>query len=122
MKKLLMAVAVLCAGTALSEDSEAAKAPARHGMPEAALRKSGGIVEKKGEGKVVVVNCQDLIAESLIAERAARLGRLMKCDFEVRRGAWSVPAGKLRDANFAIYVVNDPSMPMSLVAAEAGWP
>jgi len=121
MKKLLIAVAVLCAGTALSEDSEAAKAPARHGMPEAALRKSGGIVEKKGEGKVVVVNCQDLVAESLIAERATRLGRLMKCGFEVRKGVWSVTAGKPRDANFAIYVVNDQSMPMSLVAAEAGW-
>jgi len=121
MKRLLMTLAAVCAGTALSMDPGTPKAPARHNMPEAVLSKTGGIVEKKGEGKVVVVNCQDLVAEPLIAERAARLGRLMKCGFEVRRGTWSISAGRPSDANFAIYVVNDPTMPMSLVATEAGW-
>ena len=120
MKKLIVCAAVFAAFAVAGESIDAA-APKHRSVPEAVLRKTGGIVERKGQGKVVVVNCQERIAESLIKERTARLARLLKCAFEVRKGAWEISAPNAADANIAIYIVDDPKLPMSLVAAESGW-
>ena len=123
MKRLIIAlsIAAAAAGAALAEGVSVTAAAPRRGVPEAVMKKTGGIVEKQGEGKVVVVNCQDVVGEALVAERAARLEKLLKCAFEVRRGTWDVAAQKPRDANFAIFLVDAPGLPMSLVAAESGW-
>jgi len=92
-----------------------------HAIPEAVLKKTGGIVAKRGEGKIVIVNCQNTIDEKLISERANRLGRLLKCGVEIRRGEWNVSVKTPDDANFAIYVIRDDKLPMSLIAVESGW-
>lgn len=120
MKALIVCAAAFAAFSAIGENKGDA-APKQRAIPEAILKKTGGIVEKKGQGKVVIVNCQSRIAESLIKERMERLARLMKCTFELRSGAWDISAPNASDANIAIYIVDNPKLPMSLVAAEAGW-
>ena len=121
MKKLVFIIAAVCAGIAFSDETHVEGVAKKKGISEKVLKKTGGIAEKKGEGKIVIVNCQDLISDTLISERAERLGRLLKCSFEVVKGAWDISANKPSDANFAIYVINDAKLPMSLVAAESGW-
>ena len=120
MKALIICAAAFAAFVAAGENKDTS-APKHRNIPEAMLKKTGGIVERKGQGKVVIVNCQSRIAESLIKERTDRLARLLKCAFEVRKGAWEISAPNAADANIAIYIVDDPKLPMSLVAAESGW-
>ena len=123
MKSIITAMCLATALVSYAQDAakdNSASAPA-HAMPEAVLKKTGGIVTKRGEGKIVIVNCQNAIDEKTISERANRLGRLLKCNVEIRRGDWSVSAKVPDDANFAIYIIRDGKLPMSLVAAESGW-
>lgn len=123
MKNCIVAICLTAALVSFAQD-EGAGATARaaaHAMPDAVLKKTGGIVEKRGTGKIVVVNCQESVGEKLISERAQRLGRLLKCGIEVRRGEWDPTVRIPEDANFAIYIIRDDKLPMSLVAAEAGW-
>ena len=120
MKTLVICVAAFASFSAIGE-SKTNVVPRQHNIPEAVLRKTGGIVEKKGLGKIVIVNCQSRITESLVKDRMERLARLMKCAFEFRNGTWNISAPNASDANIAIYIVDDPKLPMSLVAAEAGW-
>ena len=120
MKTLIICAATFAAVSAIGATTDAT-APKQRIIPDSVLKKTGGIVERKGVGKVVIVNCQERIAESLIKERTDRLARLMKCTFEVRKGAWDISTPNAADANLAIYIVDDPKLPMSLVAAESGW-
>ena len=90
-------------------------------IPESVMRKTGGIVEKKGLGKIVVINCQSKISVNKIKERVGRLSRLLKYNFEVRSGEWNICESIPTDANLAIFIVDKADLPLSLVAVESGW-
>ena len=90
-------------------------------IPESVIRKTGGIVEKKGLGKIVVINCQSKISVNKIKERVDRLSRLLKYNFEVRSGEWNICESIPSDANLAIFIVDKADLPLSLVAVESGW-
>jgi len=124
MKSIITAVCLASALVSFAQDAakeNAVPVSTPHAIPEAVLKKTGGIIAKRGEGKIVIVNCQDAIDEKIISERANRLGRLLKCGVEIRRGEWNVSAKIPDDANFAIYIIRDSKLPMSLVAVESGW-
>ncbi len=97
--------------------TEAEKAERRERM----LKNTGGIIRQEGEGKIVVVNAQTRIADALIAERVENLHLLLKYNFEVRKGTWTLGAGKIADSTLTVYLVDDATLPMSLIAVEAGW-
>lgn len=86
------------------------------------LERSGGIVEKLGLGKLAVVNCQKKIPASEVGERADKIHRLFRITVETsERESWKIDMGVPEGAQAAIFVIDDPSLPMSIVAAEAHW-
>lgn len=123
MKKLLFAMIAAVTFCAFAEDvtTDAEKAAKKAAAKERMLEKTGGIVEKAGTGKIVIVNCQKKIAAETIAEKTEQMNKAIRVAVENIEGTWKLgdklPAG----ANAAIYIVNDPALPMTLVAAEAHW-
>lgn len=126
MKKSLIALVSICAmvscaqnkGAELTDaEKEAKKEQARQRMME----KTGGILEKPGTGRVVVVNAQSKFAFSDIESQVKKCNGAIRVKIDVENGAWKfgdkVPAG----ANVAVFVVNDPALPISLVAMEEQW-
>jgi len=124
MKKLLVVIAS-AVSLGLAADSAATKnAPdeqTRAANRERMLRTTGGIVTQKGEGRIVVVNCQDKLSESVIRARIENYAAVLKYNFELTNGSWSINSSKPEGAKIAVFVVNDSTMPMSLIAPESGW-
>lgn len=100
-----------------SKDLDAKRAESHEKM----LRKTGGVVIKQGQGRILVVNCQDSVPNDEITERVKKIEYLLKLRCDVSYGTWSLSQAKPKDANVVIYVVNDKQLPMSLVAVEAHW-
>lgn len=124
MKKLIFACLTavsLCAVAAdegLSEsEKEAKKAAAKQRMME----KTGGLIEKAGTGKLVVVNCQQKYATADVAAKADQLNKVLRVGMETKDGSWKFGDKVPEGANAAIYVVDDPTLPMTLIATEACW-
>lgn len=115
---VLMALAMTSIGAESPKLSDAEKA----GKREQRLRKTGGIIIKEGKGRVVVVNGQKKISDEEILDRIAYLKDATKANIELRRGEWKFGITKVpSDANAAIFLVDDPGLPMSLVAIESCW-
>ena len=84
--------------------------------------RSGGMVEKFGEGAVAVINCQGKIAADEVFANANKLHRLFRIRVNTsKRDAWKITDGVPNGVQAAIYIVDDASLPMSLVAAESHW-
>ena len=122
MKKLIVAAALLAlaAGAAqggkkvYTEEEKAA-------LKEKRLQKTGGIVLKEGEGRIVVVNAQGKFSAGDIERALAPFRDFLKVRIDVRDGKWSFGDGRPNDADVALFVVEDASLPMSLVAMEGRW-
>ena len=85
------------------------------------IAKVGGIIQRKGEGKALVINAQKKFAQELIQNRLDRFTHMLKMNLEVREGTWKFNSSIPADCNIVLYVVDDPSMPMSLYAPESKW-
>lgn len=96
----------------------AAEKAARH---ERMMVKTGGIVEKVGDGKIVFINCQSRIGDEEIKQRVDRMRFLLKFNMEIRTGSWQIDVKKPDDATVAIYIIDDEKLPLSLVAVESRW-
>ena len=121
MKKLIV-VALLAVSAAYAyAEKKVYTEEEKAALKEKRLQKTGGIIFKEGEGKVVVVNAQSKYAAEDI-ERALEIFRdFLKVTIEVQSGTWSLGTKKPGDANVAMYLVDDASLPMSLVAMEEHW-
>ena len=115
MKALVFVAAICAAGAVFSAGTNTVEAK------NAVLAKNGGMIVKPGEGKLVVVNCQTKIPATNVSERATRFVAPLRVPIEVREGSWKFGDGRPADANAALFVVDDPALPMSLVAAEERW-
>lgn len=127
----ILCMAAMMAGTGLAakpenltaEEKEAKRAAAKERM----MQMTGGLVEKAGEGRIVIVNRQRKIADGSVRERVDTLKNVIRVNIELvadARPEGGLDVAKLgvpEGAQAAMYVVDDPSLPMSLVAAEAGW-
>ena len=87
-------------------------------------RAKENMIKVGGEGKILVVNACDAPAAAL--ETAARkIGNLLMIEIGVSKGEWTFQTARqsfeAAGANAAVFVVKDPSLPMSLVAMEARW-
>lgn len=85
------------------------------------IAKVGGIIQRKGEGKALVINAQKKFSQELIQNRLDRFAHMLRMNLEVREGEWKFNSKIPADCNVVLYVVDDPSMPMSLFAPEAKW-
>ena len=136
MKRLYVSV-ILCAlcGSALSADKTAKKDGLNAASSASAKRRAlyakhfGGMFVKPGSqlGEVAVINCQNAIGTDVFSMPLDFLddefGLNMKVvpSAEPFTPATASAAMKNAGGNMAVFVVNDPSLPMSLVAVEAGW-
>ncbi len=85
------------------------------------LEKTGGIIEKQGDGVVRVINSQRKISTEVISDRINRLNEVLRIRIDVQEGEWSLSRKNTPACNAIIYVVDDSSLPMSLIAPESQW-
>ena len=85
------------------------------------LEKTGGMITKRGEGKAVIVNCQQKFQATILTGTIRPFQYLLKVEMETRPGTWKFGDEIPADANVAVYVIDDAKLPLSLVAAEARW-
>lgn len=121
MKKLIIVALLVIAASHAFAEKKVYTEEEKAALKEKRLQKTGGIIFKDGEGKVVVVNAQTKYAADDI-ERALEMFRdFLKVTIDVRNGAWAFGTKNPPDANVVMYVVDDSSLPMSLVAMEEHW-
>ena len=84
-------------------------------------QKTGGHVTKPGEGKLLIINGQSKISDDLIEIQRGNLADLLFINVETVKGSWKMGDPLPKDATLAIYLVDDPTLPPSLIAPEARW-
>ena len=81
-------------------------------------------VKVGGAGKLVFVNASQ-VDDSCLKSAAGKICNILMMDAEVKKGKWSLADAKKSmealGATAAVFVVDDPSLPMSLVAMEEKW-
>lgn len=126
---LMMAaiMASVCLAAKQETLTDAEKEAKRAAAKERMMQMTGGLVEKAGEGKIVIVNRQDKIAEADVQERVDTLKNVVRVNIELvaedrpEGGLDVTKLGVPAGAKAVVYIVDEPALPMSLVAAEAGW-
>lgn len=94
---------------------------------EAHLRRTGGLVHTGTKGRIAYVNCQDKVSDEAMKDVANLFTKNLRADFFVAEKPMKFELAKAMDAveksggNAAIFLVDDPSLPMSLVAMESKW-
>lgn len=132
MKKLLMLVFGLTATVGFAEDKAEAKdaKPVSAKELQAALQEqvnyiyllTGGEVERpnSGEGTVVYVNAQKRVPKEWIAANAAYFRDKSRYNVIVEDGTFDLNSPKVH-GKASIFVVDDPKLPMTLLASEEHW-
>lgn len=119
----MMAAALLAAMAGLADTAKPKLTPEERAQRrEQAMRRTGGLVEKRGEGRVAVVNCQSAVGPEAIEDALEGFRRVVHVEVNVAPGSFDLSGVRLPDgANLALFVVDDPTLPMSLVAMEGRW-
>lgn len=133
MKTALIAfVAASAAFAALAAEKPAAPAAApdaakprltgRARMEMMKMRSFGGYVTdtRNQKGSVVVVNAQTAADKAWFDPLYKELNKLVKLRFETKDGAFDL-ANPVLKGEACVFVVDDPKLPMSLLASEAKW-
>ena len=82
----------------------------------------GGIVEREGLGAIAVINCQKRADLKQIADKIDSLKKVSHMAVVERDGTFDLKDVKFPEGvNAALFVVDDPSLPLSLVAIESKW-
>ncbi len=129
MKSLILsslASVALCASALAADPAPATKRKPLTEAEKAALRekrmqKTGGIVTQQGNGKVVIINAQKKYPVASVEKMLGDFRNFLRVNMEVREGTWKWGDKNPADANVVMFIVEDASLPMSLVAMEAGW-
>lgn len=132
MKKLIIAVIAAVSLCGFAEDAKPQKKvltpEEKAAAKERMLQKTGGIIERAGVGKVAVVNCQDKFGKDKIAAKTEEFKKYIRVDMTTIDGAKINAANALTDCRklpagvtAALYVVDDPALPMSLASVEEQW-
>lgn len=124
MKKLLFAVVAalsVCVYAADDNLTDAEKEAKKVAAKQKMMEKTGGIIEKAGTGKLVIVNCQKKFDATAVAAKTEQLNKVLRLTMETKDGTWKLGDKLPEGANAAIYIVEDATLPMTLVATEAHW-
>lgn len=101
---------------------EGVKLAGRERIEIAKMKHFGGYVRdtRDQEGKVVVVNAQDSAPGEWIDVVVSDFTNIAKVDIEVSKGSFDL-VNPSKMGNATLFVVDNPALPMSLVAPEAAW-
>ena len=126
MKKAVLAAAAVFACVAHAADNgegHRLTALERKAKLEAVVNeRAGGFIEKPGSGRgsIVYVNCQTNAPKAWIEESIAYFKEMTKFNIVYEEGAFDLREPKF-SGNVAIFVVEDESLPVMLVAPEGRW-
>ena len=82
----------------------------------------GGVIDCEGMGAMAVVNCQKRVDLSQIKDKLDNLRHISHMTLVETNGTFDLRDVKLpKDVNTAVFVVDDPALPPSLVAVERKW-
>ena len=82
----------------------------------------GGVLDCASVGVMAVVNCQKRADLAQIKGKVDDLRHASHMTVELKDGSFTLGAVKLPEGvNVAVFVVDDPSLPMSLVSVEEKW-
>ena len=114
MKKIVACAAL--AASVLAADA------AKKMSEEEYIRSEGGLVLEPGtqKGEIAYVNCQSAAKDEWIGESAAYFRRESKFKVTVGRGVFELKGPKLA-GDMTLFVVDEPAMPVLLVAPENRW-
>ena len=121
MKKLTLAVLAFASALTYAAERKVYTEAEKAALREKRLQKTGGTIKKDGTGMVAVVNAQKKYSGADIERALAIFRDFLNVRMEVVDGTWALGEKMPAGANAAIYVVEDPALPMSLVAMEAHW-
>ena len=129
MKRLIVmgTCAVAFAALAARVDESKVTSEAAMRARDARIRQFGGLVKVEGKGHVAVFNGQQTVRDADIESAMGTLKRFargFRIEVKAAEGFRLATAKKFREENGAgacVYVVEDPSLPMSLIALEEGW-
>jgi len=119
----LLSFTIMLSLSLFASDMETSKlAIARESM----YRQTGGFVEQKSEGKILIINCQKKVSEDMIIERMNHFYD----STHYRLSLHSIPSFSCKDApniikSFnavsAVFILDDENLPFSLIALEESW-
>ena len=119
--------AVVAAALVFSLDAEEAARPAPKRITAARIQqlqmeRFGGMVKdaRQQKGRVVVVNAQEAASEEWIRKSGADVSSLAKIAVDLQKGEFSLAEPKTV-GEATLFVVDDPKLPMSLIAPEGHW-
>ena len=125
MKKMLMAA--LVALIMVPANAEEGK-PAQDEQDIQYLQRTGGKVLKPGtrQGYIVVINGQSRVTTPELQSTINRIQEVLNLNVEVKDGAPATiatakAAREAEKANAAVFIVDNPELPMSLIAYEERW-
>lgn len=86
----------------------------------------GGEIFIPGKGRLAVVNCQARIDKATVEKAVRTFNSNTRVKIDIVTGEYRAAEGIRqfavpRDAAAALYIIDDPAMPMSLIAPESPW-
>lgn len=128
MKTLLIALtAALAFGSALAETAptQGKKKPPRltkEKMQMMQMKRFGGIVidTRNQRGSIAIVNAQSSAKAEWFNPVISEIEQFVHVKFEVKTGAFDFGSPQVQ-GSACVFVIDDPAMPMSLIAPESRW-
>ncbi len=129
MKKILflMVATVTALNMLAAPESKKKLTPEeRAARREMMLKRTGGLIHLPGTGAIGVFNAQKVVAQEKISANAKVLGNMLRgITITEKDNAFSLATAvetmKRENVAAAVFVVDDPALPMSLVAIEGNW-
>lgn len=120
--KYILASVILCGATVFANEATAPNANIdKAARIEAIMKKTGGFLVRKSDGVLSFINAQTKISHEEIQKRVDKIQFVLKYPCELKKGSWKFGDAKPEGSKIAIFIVDDASLPMSLVAVESGW-
>ena len=123
-----LAAVCLVSAVAIADQKQEPSAAEREAMKQERIARIGGLLPRPGtpSGRIVFANCQSAVPEADLRETQERNSSKIRgvCHWTNGVAVTAASASAVRkamNADFAVFIVDDASLPMSLVALEARW-
>jgi hypothetical protein len=112
----------ITAAARFAQMSESEREERKKAIQRKVMEQHGGILERKGVGAMAVVNCQKRADISSITPKLNDFRKASRMDIMEVTGMFKLQDVKIPEgACIAVFIVDDPSLPASLIALESKW-